>query len=174
MDLDEFWRVVGVCRRVAGVQADFNVALTRELEARSVADIADFRLRWLAASDGLYTWDVWDASTLMLGGTDDDSFVDFRSWVISLGRVDYDLIRDDPDNLARYGRVIADAESPAAEQLNGIPTQLYLARTQQYPPNPPDDSVLTQPLGNRTDLSDRESVRARFPRIYAWRTQAAG
>ncbi|MEV6844144.1 DUF4240 domain-containing protein [Actinoplanes sp. NPDC051411] len=172
MQSTEFWSIVGKCREDAELLVDFNTNLVLELDALPVEEIASFRLAWLAASDGLYSWDVWDASALMLNGTDDDSFMDFRSWAISLGRPDYDSIRADADNLAEYGRIVADAESAEAEELSGIPERLYLARAGVSPPDPPDQSVLTKPFGKRTDLHDTEAVMARFPRIHAWRSRA--
>jgi hypothetical protein len=169
--LTAFWDIVGKCRRDAESLADFNAILKRELDALPVEDIASFRLAWLAASDDIYSWDVWDASALMLNGTDDDSFMDFRSWVISLGRADYETIRADADNLAEYGRIVADAESVEAEELNGILDRLYSARTGANPPDRPVGSILTRPYGKRTDLRDVQAVMARFPRIYASRSQ---
>jgi hypothetical protein len=171
VQLTEFWDIVGKCRRDAESPADFNAILKRELDALPAEEIASFRLAWSAASDDIYSWDAWDASALMLNGTDDDSFMDFRSWVISLGRADYDTIRADADNLAEYGRIVADAESVEAEDLNGIPDRLYSARTGANPPDRPVESVLTKPHGKRTDLRDVQAVMARFPRIYAWRSQ---
>jgi hypothetical protein len=169
--LSEFWDIVETCREGAELLADFNLNLERELDALPVEKIARFHQAWMAASDGLYSWDVWDASALMLNGTDDDSFMDFRSWVISLGRMDYDAIRADADNLAEYGRILADAESAEAEELNSIPGRLYSARTGVNPPDRPVESVLTEPSGRRTDLSDVQAVMARFPRISAWRSK---
>ena len=171
MQPPKFWGIIEKCREDANSLASFNVNLERELSALSVEDVADFRLAWSAASDGLYSWDVWDASTLMLDGTDDDSFMDFRSWVISLGRQGYESVRADADNLADYGRIVADAESVEAEELNGIPDRLYSARTGANPPDQPVESMLTRPYGKRTDLRDVQAVMARFPRIYAWRSQ---
>jgi hypothetical protein len=172
LDTDEFWRIVGDCRLKAESPSDFNSALEGVLRTLSAEEIADFRLRWLAFSDELYSWDVWDASALMLGGTDDDSFMDFRSWVISLGKSTYDLVRDKPDELAKLGATILDAGSPAAEQLVGLPARVYRAVVGQDPPNPPDDSVLTEPFGTRTNLLASHEVAARFPQIYRWMSQA--
>jgi len=166
--MNEFWHIVSDCRTGATGLAAFNSALERTLVALPREEVADFRLKWLACSEELYSWEVWDASALMLGGTDDDSFMDFRSWVISLGREAYASVLANADSLAEYGQTIEEAESVAAEQLAGLLTRTYRAMAGEDPPNPPEREVLSQPSGQRTNIRDRREIEAHFPRISDW------
>lgn len=47
-----------------------------------------------------YRWDLWAAAEVMTGGCDDDSFEEFRAWVISQGQGLYELTLKNPDDLA--------------------------------------------------------------------------
>jgi hypothetical protein len=47
-----------------------------------------------------YTWDLWGAAYIVDGGCSDDSFMDFRSWLIAQGRDFYYSMRSNPDSLA--------------------------------------------------------------------------
>ena len=45
-------------------------------------------------------WDLWAAAHLALGGASDDSFLDFRNWLISHGRETYERASADPASIA--------------------------------------------------------------------------
>jgi len=47
-----------------------------------------------------YRWDWWAAAEVMNGGCDDDSFEEFRAWVISQGQGVYQMALRNPDDLA--------------------------------------------------------------------------
>ncbi|MFT7561029.1 MAG: hypothetical protein ACI93R_002954 [Flavobacteriales bacterium] len=52
----------------------------------------------------LYTWELWGAAYVMGGGCSDDSFSDFRCWVISLGKEGYELALTNPDGLCEFSQ----------------------------------------------------------------------
>lgn len=62
-------------------------------------DVVGFAKIFHQFSQDLYTWDLWGAAYVMGGGCSDDSFSDFRSWIISLGRDAYELALTAPDEL---------------------------------------------------------------------------
>src|SRR5262249_33752044 len=62
-------------------------------------EAAHFRRTFLSYLDRAYRWDLWRAAFLIGGGCSDDSFMDFRSWLISLGRDVYERAISDPDSL---------------------------------------------------------------------------
>jgi len=51
------------------------------------------------AMDKAYTWDLWGIAYLFNGGCGDDSFMDFRSNLIALGREAFDRALSDPESL---------------------------------------------------------------------------
>jgi hypothetical protein len=60
-----------------------------------------FALHFRAASNALYTWDLWGAAHVLNGGCGDDSFSDFRATLISMGEATCRAALDDADSLAR-------------------------------------------------------------------------
>jgi len=55
-------------------------------------------------SQNLYSWELWGAAYVIGGGCSDDSFSDFRSWIISLGKEGYQLALEKPDDLGPLTR----------------------------------------------------------------------
>ncbi len=57
-----------------------------------------------AAYHRAYRWDLWGAAYIIGGGCSDDSFMDFREWLISMGQRVYDAALSRPDALAEVVR----------------------------------------------------------------------
>ena len=74
--------------------------MRRILSAMPVEDVLEFdrifgELYWDA-----YHWDLWAAAYIIEGGCSDDGFMDFRSWLISMGREVYKAAMADAESLA--------------------------------------------------------------------------
>ena len=101
IDDDAFWAIIEDVRvRGQGDPDRIADALDYKLYDANDATILAFQDRFVAASTQLYTWRHGEAAELICGGMDPDMFTDWRSWVISLGRVTFDSVVADADNIA--------------------------------------------------------------------------
>lgn len=141
----------------------------------SPREILSFSDHWYAASDRALEWPVWDAACVLLGWVIDDSFADFRAWLISRGRAPFESVVEDSDNLADLADELLATQWADAEQLDPIVRWVaYEAATGQFPPqNHANAPGSRMPKGERIDLADDRAVREHFPRLCELR-QLAG
>src|SRR5262245_34632186 len=81
-------------------------AIAEELVTRLAALGTDSAISFDAhlhrAHDVLNRWDVWAAAYLINGGCSDDSFIDFKLGIVTLGREWHQRVVADPDSLADH------------------------------------------------------------------------
>ena len=53
-------------------------------------EIVDFERIFGELMDQAYSWPLWGADFIIGGGCSDDGFIDFRGWLISVGREIYE------------------------------------------------------------------------------------
>lgn len=92
MDPERFWQLIE--------QADTPGALHELLGALPEPDLVAFERLHDEAVDRAYDWGVWGAAYVINGGCGDDTFMDFRAYLVSLGRAIYEAALADPDSLA--------------------------------------------------------------------------
>ncbi|WP_424214102.1 DUF4240 domain-containing protein [Streptomyces sp. BI20] len=167
MDETEFWRLVDGTRDDAEgdpeAHADLLVERLTELDPDAVVDFArHFEARYHRA----YTWDLWGAATLLLGGASDDAFDYFRCWLIGQGREVFEGGVHEPDRLAEL-------LGPFDEEVDGDGEELGYAADEAYerltgsetpdlglPPEPPE------PAGTPFDMEDETGLATRFPLLW--------
>lgn len=154
----EFWAIVdGVhARSPRDMQAKCDI-LRAALRGLPGAHAIEFQALFSTMMSRAFDWDLWAAALLIGGLCSDDSFIHFRSALISMGR-------------STFESAVADAESLAEgtfdpEQLffegydfavtDGVADSLRRMRT----PEP------SEPTG--TAWADGEDLRQRFPRLSA-------
>ncbi len=64
-----------------------------------------------ALLDAVYRWNLWHAADIIADGCSDDKFMDFRGWLISMGRPNYERALADVESLAEI------ASAPALDFL---------------------------------------------------------
>ncbi|QKW32749.1 DUF4240 domain-containing protein [Actinomadura sp. NAK00032] len=169
MDEDKFWAVIEECRADSGGDLAALVnSLERSLSMLPADEAAAFFDRWQAVGERARRWLVWDAACVLLSWTIDDSFADFRAWLITRGRAAFKAVVDDPDNLADLaGELLATAWA-VAEQLDGVVG--WAASAAKGVEHPAEIRHVAEPgirLGEeRLDLDDAMAVRARLPRVW--------
>ena len=106
MDTDAFWDLVADTRTQAvaanpeSVVAEHVATLTAALEKLPDDEVRRFYSELRTVRAQANRWDLWAAAYVALGGASDDSFLDFRNWLISHGRETYERVRADPDCVA--------------------------------------------------------------------------
>jgi hypothetical protein len=100
MDIETFWAMIDSARLKSGGELESYLDLLIEsLEKLSIEEI-------IAFDDLLYEMDVkakkqmvWDAGQLILCGCSEDTFMDFRDWLIAQGKEVFEKAIENPDSL---------------------------------------------------------------------------
>ena len=174
MNDETFWRILEHSRTAAvktlpdspDEDAVFNAqiaALKEELAAIEFHDVLSFDLIFQKKKIAAYRWNLWAVAYWLFGGCGDDSFSDFRSNLIGLGKADYEEALEDPDNLVEtmtrphlpymLSEGFQNVALDVYEERGGPPCQL------DYPKYP------DRPDGDDFDFDDTEEIARRYPRI---------
>ncbi|MEU3632980.1 DUF4240 domain-containing protein [Streptomyces fradiae] len=167
MDETEFWEIVDSTREAAEGDPDDHAELLVEHLVRLDPDaVLDFARHFEARFQRTYTWDLWAAAAVLLGGAGEDAFDAFRCWLIGRGREVFEGAVHDPEALAELledfdpavdgdGEEIGFAADEAYEALTGVETpDLGLA------PPPPE------PVGDPLNVTDDSTLAERLPRLW--------
>jgi len=103
MTMDEFWNIVD--RVHADSPSDMKNKcrlLGDELRRLPAQEVLSFGRHFADCFYKAYHWDIWGAAIIINRGCGDDSFMDFRSTLISLGRAPFEAALRDADSLADF------------------------------------------------------------------------
>ncbi|REE02283.1 DUF4240 domain-containing protein [Citricoccus muralis] len=169
MEDERFWQILAQSGASAGGSVeDQTESLTTILAGLPAPEIAAFDVAFSAYQDELYSWDLWGAAYLLMGGCSDDCFTDFRSWVIAQGEDYFEAVQADPQALAE-GRLENVGQIGEAELLSYAAMDAYVEATDRdifmdYPSHPGLETV-AEPTGQEWDEDDEEALRDRYPRL---------
>ena len=164
MDENGFWRLVDEARGAEPVDEATLTRLRERLDELSAADTLAALTHFDQARHRAYTWDLWAAGYLVCGGMGDDSFHDFRQWLIAQGRDVYERVLADPDTLADVSTDEEEIDSGVGE-LYGYEFTTALER--KGVPVPPGGGDNAEPAGEEFGEDDDDWFAARFPRLWA-------
>ena len=165
MTEQEFWTVIDTCSQRldldARAQCFFSQLMRRD--AATVKVFGDLFEEMLRRANH---WDLWGAATLLADGCSDDGFVDFRSWLVSLGGKRFRAALNDPDSLAsiRFGR--GGEQDLFFEEFRYVPLEAYLEKTGQHL-ELQDVAVGSEPAGAKWTSFDE--LADRLPQLWAIR-----
>ena len=95
-----FWKIVDTARKDATTDDEIRAGLLRELKALSTEDVIRFGKRYnIFVGQECFTHKIWNAIYLINGGCGDDSFHDFRDYLVMRGEDEFRRIVNDPDTL---------------------------------------------------------------------------
>jgi hypothetical protein len=101
VDEAQFWDLVQRTHDAAGNDMDRKCeVLKAEIGMSSKNDANDFAVLFDTMMDRAYSHKLWGAAYVIHGGCSDDTFDDFRSSLISRGRVGFERAIADPESLA--------------------------------------------------------------------------
>ncbi|MER6703556.1 DUF4240 domain-containing protein [Streptomyces fumanus] len=167
MDETEFWELIDSSRRGAEgdpeEQADLLVERLCRLDPEAVLDFArHFEARYQRA----YTWDLWGAAWILLGGAGDDAFDFFRCWLIGQGREVYEGAVHEPDALAELLDDFDEELDGDAEDLGYAADEAYEQLTGTVAPDLGLAPAPPEPVGTPIDLEDDRALAERLPRLW--------
>lgn len=102
LTLQDFWDYIEDWREHATVGTteylDYAQASLSQLPQEQIVHFKDWMDAYL---DHAYAPGLWEAATAMKNGCSDDSFLDFRAWLIAQGKGTYLEALRDPDSLSK-------------------------------------------------------------------------
>jgi hypothetical protein len=178
MDVDTFWSLVGRTRdeaRAGDVAGEGGNVVERHVDTLTEAlddlpdeELQSFDRHFRQARAAAYRWDLWAAGYLALGGMSDDSFLDFRNWLITHGRPTYERVLADPDGVTDLTWDEDEDDFGAAESWSYVATELLEDRgldLDEDEDEAADESG--EPAGEPFPEDDDAWFAARFPRLWA-------
>lgn len=170
IDEREFWTLIDRSREAAdGDVARQEQELRALLRDRPREDLEAFRRIYETLQVQSYHWDVWAAGYILAGGMSDDSFDDFREWLITRGERVFRLALQDADALA--DELPAQEEDFEAEGFGWAVMELYEERFGAEMPQFDDVPARGEPGGEEWD-EDGDDLQRRFPRLWARAAEA--
>jgi hypothetical protein len=179
VDTNSFWALVGDTRREAAASGPPSVVeehigtLSAALEDLSDDEVRAFYRELRALRARANRWDLWAAAYLALGGASDDSFLDFRNWLISHGRETYERVLADPDSVAELSWDEEENDFGAAEGWAYAALEVLEERgfdedaLDDVGADEDVDDQFGEPSGEPFPEDDDEWFAARFPRLWA-------
>jgi hypothetical protein len=181
VERETFWQIVELARAEVDdpvAEADeVAEAVTDRLAALPLDEIVEFELVLDQVQADSYRWDLWAAAYLINDGCSDDSFEDFRGWLVAQGREVWEAAVADPDSLAgiitpdlveedaTWSEDMLGAAAEAFERVTGDDEAFYDALESAQEEEEPAGPV--EPAGESFDFDDPAEMRARLPRLFA-------
>ena len=163
MDEDKFWRIIQSSKDNS--QDDFEQQqdeLANQLHKLSPDEIILFGNRFRYFRGQANVWGLWGAIYIIHGGCSDDSFNDFREWIIGQGKDFYYKTVKDPETLVDVDtEKIEDIEW---EGLGYVPSTVFKELTGQDMPYPFKEKTKT--TGNEWQ-EEGDDLKNMFPKLYA-------
>jgi hypothetical protein len=100
MTLHEFWQLIDTARKASSKLDEVPRRLIDMLCKLEESEIVDFWSHHLDCLHRSYDARLWLAAVVTMRGCGDDTFSDFRDWLIALGQSRFESALDDPDSLA--------------------------------------------------------------------------
>lgn len=168
MNIDTFWSLVErVHAKAPDDMKEKCRLLATELGTLSCEDIISFDEHFSDLYYQAYNWELWAAAYMIKGGgCSDDSFMDFRSTLISLGRAAYETALRDVDSLADFN---IDPKWATYEGYQYVAEQVY--EEKGCPPreaNRHEKSHPKEPTGRDWQDCDLEERYPRLAEKYGW------
>jgi hypothetical protein len=177
MTLAHFWQLVDGARQASSNLEEAPRKLIDALCKLEEGEIVDFWSHYIDCLHRSYDARLWLAAVVMMNGCGDDTFSDFRGWLIALGKSRFESALDAPDSLADLDRLDGDEPNkPILFYFGSIAPKAFCKRSTG---NKDDHDALMRfqrlcpvkeypPLRNMEliDASD-EKARAMFPKLAA-------
>ena len=108
---EQFWALISTSwEESEGEYERQQEALENNLSTLTEQEIILFDNKFRDLRGKAYTWDLWAAIYIIHGGCGDDSFHDFREWVIAQGRLFYNRTVAEPASLIDFDPELFEAD----------------------------------------------------------------
>ena len=163
MDEEQFWKIIKSTKdNSSGDFEQQQQELANELRKLTPTDIILFGNRFRYFRGQANTWELWGAIYIIHGGCGDDSFNDFREWVIGQGKEFYYKTIKDPETLVEVDT--DKIEEVEWEGLGYVPSTVFQELTGQEMPYP--FQVKHDTTGTEWE-EETDDLKNMFPKLYA-------
>lgn len=162
MPEDQFWKIIQSSFDKSNGDFEEQQELLRQtLRKLTLQEILLFDNRFKQLRGNAYDWKLWGAIYIIHGGCSDDSFTDFRGWLIAQGRDLYYRTLQDPETLVDIdkGRIEVDWEG-----IGYIPAEVFEEITKQQMP---DGFIENQNIKGKEWSEKGEDLKSMFPGLSA-------
>ena len=164
MTQTEFWAFIESARG-SGLENDqLRHHMKTMLELHDNSNLVDFTNIYHAFIDQLYSWNIWNAISLINGGMSDDSFFYFRDFLVSRGQKHFDRVLNDPESL------LDDELDPEFQEWPYSEVHFRSAGSDVYEERNNVDFPWTHKWadlkGDSIDYDNDDEVRKTYPRIW--------
>src|SRR6185436_1189218 len=177
MTLGEFWQLIDRARNASAQLDEVPKRLTDLLCTLEESEIVAFWSHHIDCLDRAYDARLWLAAVVTMHGCGDDTFHDFRDWLIALGQSRFEAALDQPDSLADLDSFDGDERAcPTLFYFGSVASNAFCKKSTG---NEHDSEALMRfealcpvraypPLKNKQllDASD-EQARVMFPKLAA-------
>lgn len=162
MSDDQFWKLIHLTyEKSKGNFETQQQILHQELRKLQPIEVVHFDNKFRQLRGNAYTWDLWGAIYIIHGGCSDDSFMDFRDWVIAQGKDFYYLTLSDPGSLVDVDPERIDVDW---EGMGYVPNTVFKEITGQEIPSVQVKS--NEITGEEWD-ENNDDLKNRFPKLWA-------
>lgn len=170
MDKAQFWQLIEASQNKKRDCEKQTAKLEQLLVKLDAEEILSFDGIFSSLWKEAYNWDLWAVAYIVGGGCSDDSFMDFRRWLIGQGQGYFEAALRDPERAADalkdddcFCEELGYAAGNAYKRKTGIDMlEVFLERQRQNPTEPLQE--LPQPTGTAWT---EEELEVRFPRLCA-------
>lgn len=162
LDENEFWIVIE--NTLEKSKADYEMqqeALKDILLQFEPIEILKFENRFRQLSSLTYCWELWGAAYIINGGCSDDTFDDFRGWIIAKGKDKFYKIIQDPENLIDIHFV------PFQDDFEGFSFIPRLAYEELTGEEMPEGASFRTELKGIEWAEESNDLEKMFPKLYA-------
>jgi hypothetical protein len=128
MTHDTFWRLIDEARNASPKLVDIPKRLIDTLSQHTEQDIVDFETHYVDCLHRAYDARLWLAAVVMMRGCGDDTFSDFRGWLIAQGQQRFESALLDPDSLADLQNFEGDDGRPTLFYFGSIAPRAFCKR----------------------------------------------
>lgn len=123
MTLEQFWKIVDNVHAASKGDMDAKCELLRkELRKLPTQEVRSFEEHFADCEARAYSWELWAAAYIIGGGCSDDSFMDFRAMLISMGRTAFERVVSSPAALVDMD---VSEENAFYEGYQYVPAKVY-------------------------------------------------
>lgn len=153
MNRNAFWALIDQARTQADSVLDAAPALTGlllDLEPDETVAFAQHTKDLLAES---YRWDLWAVAYIVNGGSSDNGFEYFRSWLIAQGRERFQAALENPASIGDY----AEPDENECEDILYVAYEANQSKTgEEFPYESVSSSPPAEPAGEPWDEDELE------------------
>ncbi|MBI3235352.1 MAG: DUF4240 domain-containing protein [Bacteroidetes bacterium] len=162
MDEEVFWKIMKLTKdRSNGYYEEQQEELANELRKLTPDEVLLFDNRFRYFRGQANTWDLWGAIYIIHGGCGDDSFNDFREWVIGQGKDFYYKTIQNPETLVEVET--EKIEEVEWEGLGYVPSTVFEELTGQEIPDGFQENKETTGIEWEEEGNDLKEM---FPKLY--------